>query len=167
MILARFNSTSGPVIGIGISDEDLERLVQGRPMSFALSDAQQEGPHATDRVLVAYARPEQMEQFRNGYFPGITDARIVLFVNFVTAQQLRAGQALDIATPGAPIERFVVFRGTSRERAEQALRSVGLPVRVRAPEPTTPEPTTPEPISPLASPSWAEAWGEADKVPTN
>ena len=72
-----------------------------------------------------------------------------------------------IATAGAPIERFVVFRGTSRERAEQALRSVGLPVRVRAPEPTTPEPTTPEPISPLASPSWAEAWGEADKVPTN
>jgi hypothetical protein len=156
MILARYNAQDGPVVGIGLSDEDLERLVsEGRPMSFALSDAQHEGPDASERVLVAYARPEQMEQFRNGYFPGITDARIVIFLNFTTAKQLAGGQPLDIRMPDSPVKRFVLFRGTSREQAEAGLRSVGLPIRIRAPE-----------LPPVPGPSWDPSWGDAQEVPT-
>ena len=131
MFLTRYDSEQGTVIGIGLRPQDLHRLVrQGRPVSFALSDTGQQGPDASERVLLAYARPEQMEQFRHGYFPGITDARVVLFLDHRTLHELQAGRPLNIQTPGAPVGRFVVFAGEGRADAERALRAVGLPVRV-------------------------------------
>lgn len=134
MFLARFDSDQGPVIGIGLRPQDLHRLVlEGRPVSFALAECGHQGPDAAERVLLAYARPEQMEQFRHGYFPGITDARVVLFLDHGTLHELNAGRPLNIQTPGAPVVRFVVFTGSGRTDAERAFRKVGLPVRITPP----------------------------------
>lgn len=147
MFLARFESERGPVIGIGLRPQDLHGLVrEGRPVSFALSDTGQEGPAASERVLLAYARPEQMEQFRHGYFPGITDARVVLFLDHGTVHELQAGRPLSVQTPGAPIARFVMFCGTGRSDAERAFRAVGLPVRLTGPS----ERTLPAPVDAIA-----------------
>ena len=154
MFLARFESDQGPVIGIGLRPQDLHRLVlEGRPVSFALSDTGHQGPDAHERVLLAYARPEQMEQFRHGYFPGITDARVVLFIDHGTLHELHAQRPLNIQTPGSPIARFVVFLGSGRADAERAFRAVGLPVRLTGPLPKVP-PQNP----PLAPARWAQAW---------
>ena len=136
MFLARCEDDNGkPVIGVGLEPDDVARLVSGRPRSFALSDALVEGPDAQERVLVAYASPAQMEQMRNGYFPGITDARVVLFLDHSTLKWAQQGQPLDIQTPGAPIGRFVVFLAPNpgRSHAVRAFNAVGLHCREAAP----------------------------------
>jgi hypothetical protein len=123
------------IVGVGLRPADLERLEQGLPLSFALSDAGYRGPEQAERVLVAYARPDQLEQFRHGYFPGITDARVVLFLDHAGIAQMRAGRPVNIQTPGAPVARFVVFAGTEHGHAERAFRAVGIAVRITTPEP--------------------------------
>lgn len=137
MFLARTNDDHGrPIVGIGLRPEDLRRLVSGRPMSFALSDARVFGPEQDERVLIAYARPHEVEQLRNGYFPGLTDARVLIYIEHQTLQRLTQGKHLDIQTPGTPVARFVVFCGSGHQDAIAAFRMAGIPVR--EPRPAVP-----------------------------
>lgn len=138
MFLARCDTKSGLVLGVGLSQDDLRGICQqGRPRSFALADAQVTGPSSQDRVMIAYARPEQIEQLRNGYQLGITDARVAIYLCHEALQQIRAGRSLDITDTGHKVAtRFVVFQGTTRQDAERGMRHAGL--RVRANEPIAP-----------------------------
>lgn len=126
MFLAKFAAAQGPVIGIGLRPEDLQRLVDGQPFSFALRDAGLTGEDQDERVLVHFATPIQLEQMRHGYYPGVTDARIVLFIDHARAEHIRAGRPLDIRIQDAPVNHFVVFQGSQPADAAEAFRQLGL-----------------------------------------
>lgn len=134
MFLARTDDEQGrPIIGVGLRTEDLQRLVAGRPMSFALGDAQIHGRESQERVLVAFARPHEVEQLRNGYFPGLTDARVLIYVEHETLKRLTSGGHLNIQTPGTPVARFIVFCGTGPRDAIAAFRQAGIHARIAGP----------------------------------
>lgn len=122
MFLARSETPRGPVVGVGLRPEDLRALQEGRPASFALRDALCFGSEEQQRVLLAYARPHELEQMRHGYFPGLTDARIVLFVDHAGLQRLHGGGTVHVQTPGAPIPRFVLFTGRVAEDARRPMQ---------------------------------------------
>ena len=134
MFLARCEHNGQPVVGVGVEPADVDRLKAGRPISFALRDALVDGPEADERVLVAYAKPHEMEQMRHGYFPGITDARVVLFLDEHTLAKALSGEPLNIQTPGAPVARFVMFCAERAHiNAVMAFRAVGINVPLPAP----------------------------------
>jgi len=126
MFLAKYNSSRGPVIGIGLRTSDLEQIAAGRPASFALRDAGIYGPEADERVLLHFATPIQIEQIRHGYFVGLTDARVLLFIDGPQAAQLQRGEPIDVQIQGAPVNRFVIFVGSDPGDATQALQRVGV-----------------------------------------
>lgn len=132
MLLARCDTPDGPVVAIGIPSHDLRVLEQQRVSSFALADAGIDGPGARDRVLILAARPDEVQLMHHGYFPGVTDARIVLVLDHDARQYLRRGGAMTIPTPQAGVPRFVLFLGDTREGALAALRSAGIRARPKA-----------------------------------
>lgn len=124
MFLTRAQDAHGrAIVEITLSPADAERLVAGECRSFALRDAGLEGPDADQRVLVAYFRPHERELLRNGYLPGLTDARVLVWIDHPAMQQLRAGQQLNIQTPGSPVARFIV---TVAEREREPQRRAAI-----------------------------------------
>jgi len=126
MIISRVATDRGPVIGVGLTIPDVGRLRRGFPIGFSLRAALGDASLGDDRVLVAYARPDQLIGMRNGYFPLMADARVVLILSDDLIDKLGAGVPLVMDTPGAPIGRFVVFVGDAPPDAVRAFRLAGL-----------------------------------------
>lgn len=131
MILSRVRTPRGFALGIGLAASDVVRLRRGLPIGFPLSAVGLTGDASGERVLVAYARPDQLVAMQNGYFPLMADARIVLILSDAMLDRAGAGAALQMETPGAPVELSVVFFGETADDVSRAFFRAGLLVSDR------------------------------------
>lgn len=131
MILSRVRTPRGVALGIGLSAADVARLRRGLPIGFPLSSVGMSGDESGERVLLAYARPDQLVQMQNGYFPLIADARIVLILSDAMIDRAGGGEALVMETPGAPVALSVVFLGDTADDVSRAFLRAGLLVSGR------------------------------------